>query len=87
MSAEIVPLRGTPEQPQISLQDIPAQLRQLAERIEAGEFDVVGTLFCVMPLTGDYPNVFGWGNVDGTNDPAIQLELARMWLLTNMVTR
>lgn len=67
--------------------DIPGMLRNLADKIEADEYGKVETLFAVMPVDGDYPKVFGWGAIDGKNDPTIQFELAKMWLLTNMVER
>jgi hypothetical protein len=83
MSAEIVQIReGAP-----LLSDIPAMLRRLADQIEAGEHGQVETAFLILPADGDYPKVFGWGDVDGGNDPVIQLELAKMWLLTNLVAR
>lgn len=73
MTAEVVTL-GRP-----SLQDIPGMLRQLADRIEAGEFGEVDGLIAVMPRDLDYPQTFGWGNIEGAFDPIIQLELAREW--------
>lgn len=83
MSAEIVPLReGAP-----LLTDIPGMLRRLAEQVEAGEYGDVETLFVVLPRNDDYPCVFGWGDVTMGNDPVIQLELAKMWLLQHLVAR
>lgn len=78
MSAEIVHLPG------VSLRDIPAQLRGLADRIEAGEYGEVDTLFALMPCGGDFPKMWGWGDVDGKNDPVIQLQLALHWHITHM---
>jgi hypothetical protein len=83
MSAELVQLRdGAP-----LLTDIPGMLRQMADQIEAGEHGEVGTAFLILPVDDDYPSVFGWGDIEGGNDPVIQLELAKMWLLTNLVAR
>ena len=82
MSAEIVHLRDGP-----SLNDIVAQVRAFADRIEAGEYGEVDTVFAVMPQAGDYPKFWAWGVVDGGNDPVIQLDLAKLWLLMNLVQR
>lgn len=79
---EIVQLRPGP-----SFNDIVAQVRAFADRIEAGEYGDVDTVFAVMPRAGDYPTLFGWGDIEGSNDPVIQLDLAKIWLLTNMVRR
>lgn len=69
------------------LTDIPAHLRKLADAIEAGEHGEVGALFAVMPVEGGYPTVWGWGDIERKNDPVIQFELAKMWLLTNLTIR
>lgn len=83
MALTVVPLRdGRP-----SLADVAGQLRQLANAIEAGEYGEVPTLLAVMPRDGDYPTLFGWGDVAGSNDPVVQLELAKIWLLTRMTKR
>lgn len=83
MALTVVPLRdGAP-----LLTDIPGMLRRIADAIEAGEHGDVAAAFLLLPVAGDYPQVFGWGDVEGGNDPVIQLELAKMWLLTNLVTR
>lgn len=82
MSAEIVSLRSGP-----TLADIPGHLRQLAEDIESGEYGDVQSLFVLMPIEGDYPTAFGWGDVTGQNDPIIQLELAKAWFVANIVSR
>lgn len=82
MSAEIIPIRSGP-----SLNDIAGQLRALADQIEAGEYGEVETVFALMPRDGDYPTFWGWGDITGANDPVIQLELVKLWLLTNMTQR
>jgi hypothetical protein len=64
-----------------SLQDIPAQLRALADRIEADQYGVVDGLFVVMPREHEYPVTFGFGHIEGAYDPIIQFELARQWLV------
>ena len=69
------------------MNDIPGMLRRTAERIEAGEFGKIDAALVLIPRHGDYPTVFGFGDVERENDPAIQCELAKMWLLSNMVQR
>lgn len=69
-----------------SLNDIPARLRLLADQIEAGEHEATGALV-LLPRKGDYPRVFGFGDVEGANDPIIQLALAHHWFLTKLVVR
>lgn len=71
---KVVPLRdGRP-----SLADIPAQLRQLADRIEAGDYGEIETFLAVIPRANDYPITFGFGSVDGDNGPITQFELAKI---------
>lgn len=83
MSDNIVLLRdGGP-----SLQDIPAMLRLMADQIEAGEHGSVTSMLVLIPEPDDYPRLFGWGDVEGGNQPVIQLELAKLWMLTNMTAR
>jgi len=83
VSAEIVKLRdGAPP-----LNDVPGMLRWLADAIEAGEHGDVQSLFALIPRPGDYPTVFGWGDVAGQNDPIIQCELAKAWFVANLVSR
>jgi len=77
--AEVVQLHDT------SLQDIPAMMRKVADQIEAGEHGEVEAAFLVIPESGRYPHVFAWGNIEGRNDPVIIFELAKAWLLTNLV--
>ena len=82
MTLTVVPLREVP-----SLNDIVAQIRAFADRVKAGEYGDVDAVFAVMPREGDYPKFWGWGDISGGNDPVIQLELAKHWLLTNLVQR
>ncbi len=82
MALTVVPLRETP-----SLKDIVAQVRAFADRIEAGEYGDVDAVFALMPVANGYPKFWGWGDITGINDPVIQLELAKMWLLANLVER
>lgn len=82
MTINVVPIRDTPSQA-----DIPGMLRQLAASIEAGGFGKVEAAFVLLPVEGDYPTFFGWGHVENENAPVVQLELAKMWLLTNHAKR
>ncbi len=69
------------EFPHKSVQDVPAMLRGLADRIESGEVRAT-SLFCVAPVDDGYPEIFLFGPTDGDKtDPLIHLELARMRLL------
>jgi hypothetical protein len=81
MSLTIVPLRETP-----SLQDIPALLRNLAAEIESGE-TMARTMFILIPRDGDYPQIRGWGDVDGDRRPIEQLALASHWLVSRQTDR
>ena len=83
MTAEIIPLRDSG----LSLQDIVGQLRALADRIEAGTYDEVRTCFVIIPVNDAYPRLMGYGDIDNKNDPIIQLELAKLWLLTHLTER
>lgn len=81
MTAEVI------QHPSPNLADIPAMLRRLADQIEAGDWGEVETAFLLMPRAGDFPRLFGWGNVTGTQDPIVQFEMAKHWLVTNLVSR
>jgi hypothetical protein len=82
MSLKVVPLRDKP-----ALTDIVAQVRNFADRIESGDLSDISAVFAVVPIAGNYPKILGWGDVAGINDPVVQLELAKLWLLTNLVER
>jgi hypothetical protein len=71
---KVVPLHEGP-----GLNEIPAQLRALADRIEAGEYGEVDSLLAVMPREQAYPITFGWRINHGAFDPLIQFDLARQW--------
>lgn len=82
MSLTVVPFREGPK-----LNDIVGQLRAFADRIESGEYGEVEAVFAILPRDGDYPTLFGWGDITGANDPVIQMEMLKIWLLTRMVAR
>jgi hypothetical protein len=82
MTAEIVAIHDGP-----SLMDIVGQLRAFADRIEAGEYGEVDSVIALVPRGSAYPRVLQWGDNTNLNDPIIQLELAKFWLLMHMVER
>lgn len=67
--------------------DIPTMLRDMAAQIEQGQRGEVSTLFLIIPRQGDYPDLFGWGDIHGFNEPLVQLELVKHWLCQNLVSR
>jgi len=67
--------------------DIPGQLRQMADAIEAGEHGDVTTALFLLPVAGDWPEVFGWGDVDGENHPIIQFQFALAKFSHNQMRR
>ena len=83
---KIVPIRGVLREDDTSsapaLNDIPAQLRQMADMIETGDYAGCDSLYLVMPQGGDFPIVFGWGDVKGRNEPLVQFELAKAWFIS-----
>lgn len=81
MPAEVIPL-GVP-----NLADIPAMLRNTADQIEAGAWGEIETAFLILPQSDGWPKLFGWGDITGINEPIVQLELTKYWLLNNLVTR
>lgn len=70
-----------------NLCDVPAMLRSLADQIEAGVYGQVPSMIALMPRDGEFPVLFGWGDVEGPNHPIIQCELAKNFLVENLVTR
>ena len=62
-----------------SIDDIPTQLRALADRVEDGSFGLVTSMLVVVPQDRAYPRTLGWGKVDDAFDPIVQFELAREW--------
>lgn len=68
---KVVALRTTP-----AVSDIPAQLRDLAARIEAGEIDA-DAMLCIIPQDNDLPALFLWGENYGPYADIAMLELAK----------
>lgn len=83
MSLAIVPLHdGRPP-----LTDIPGRLRLLADGIESGLNGDVRSIIVLVPRPVDYPTALQFGEVEGSNDPIIQLQLALHWFVANLVVR
>lgn len=76
----VVPLRESP-----SLSDIPGQMRQLADSIEAGELEPEAVL-CIV-ATGGWPIIYGWGENLGDYGNIGLLELAKTWFTNNRTER
>lgn len=70
-----------------SLNDVPGRLRVLADQIEAGEHGEIYSALVLLPQRNDYPIVFGFGSVDGQNDPIVTCELAKSLFVNNIVRR
>lgn len=66
--------------------DIPGQLRQLADRIESGEVEAE-TVMCVIPVEGDWPMIFGWGEDLGEFGRIGLLQVAIAWFATRIIAR
>ena len=64
---------------EISIGDIPNQLRALADRVEDGSYGLVTSMLVVVPRDHAYPRTLGWGKIDGAFEPIVQFELAREW--------
>jgi hypothetical protein len=83
MSISIVPLRDG----RAPLTDIPGRLRVLADNIEAGVNGDIHSCIVLLTRPGDFPAALQYGEVDGPNDPIIQLQLALHWFVTKIVVR
>jgi hypothetical protein len=79
--ADVVQLRDMPK-----VSDIPGQLRAMADRIEAGEQEAESVLF-IIPQTGDYPAIFGWGESMGDQANILTCELAKAWFIREYLPR
>lgn len=69
------------------LNDIPNQLRALAERIESGHYGEVHSLLAIMPRDDNWPITFGWGEVTQNNEPIIQFQLALQAHISSIMRR
>lgn len=81
MTLTVVPLRDSP-----TLNDIPAQMRQLADRIESGEVETESVM-CIVAVEGDWPNIYGWGDNQGDYGNIGLLEMAKAWFVHHNTTR
>lgn len=75
--------------PRSNLSDIPAMLRKLADDIEAGDHGEVPLCLVVLPVSGEWPAIFGFGQEGDTTDAALigHLELAKSFFVFNQADR
>lgn len=74
--------------PDPTVNDIPGQLRSLADAIERGEYPDSNSCVCVMSNSEEhFPFVLHWGDNNGPNHPVVQLALAQTFLLTRVTSR
>lgn len=66
--------------------DIPGQLRALADRIDAGEVEAESAI-CVIPMEGDWPTIYGWGEDMGDFGRIGLLQTAVTWFATRITSR
>lgn len=71
---------------QTLINDIPGMLRQTARQIEDGEISADSALF-IIPRPGDYPDIYGWGDVDDSMGIIGLLEIAKQFFVVNEVER
>lgn len=72
---KVVSMRSTPP-----VSDIPAQLRDLASKIEAGEIGADAAL-CIIPQDNALPALFLWGENYGPYADIAMLELAKVAII------
>lgn len=78
---KVIPLHQGPR-----ITDIPAMLRQMADQIEGGELEARSALF-IVPVDSGWPRVFGWGKHLGDHGNIAVCEMAKTWLINNLVAR
>jgi hypothetical protein len=69
-----------------ALNDIPGQLRQIADMIERGEVEASSALF-IIPRTGDWPDIYGWGGHLSDYGNIAVCEIAKTSFINNNVVR
>lgn len=82
MTLKVVPLRGHAP----VLNDVPAMMRRVADQIDAGEIIAPSALF-IVPVDGDWPMVFGWGEHLGDHGNIAICEMTKTWFINNNVAR
>lgn len=73
--------------PNTNLGDVPAMLRKLADDIETSITEPCSSAIVLLPREQDYPVIFGFGDVEGNNQPLVQLALAHSWFIYNLTSR
>jgi hypothetical protein len=76
--AEVVKLRSA------SVADIPAMLRRMADDLESGRQQAEAALF-IIPVEGEFPKIFGWGEHMGDYANIAVLEMAKACLIQTLV--
>jgi uncharacterized protein YcsI (UPF0317 family) len=61
-------------------------MRKLADEIESGETPADAVL-CIIPVDGEFPMVFGWGEHLGDLGNIGLLELTKAWFVANTTAR
>lgn len=82
MNAKVTPLRSSPP-----VSDIPGQMRQMADMIERGEIEAVSVLLIIPRDSGDWPEIYGWGDHLGDYGNIAVCELAKSWFVNNHTGR
>lgn len=78
---EPIPLRVSPR-----VNDVPGQLRQMADDIESGKIEAGAALF-IIPRPNDWPDIFGWGEHLGDLENIAVCEMAKTWFVNNNTAR
>ncbi len=68
------------------LTDIPSKLRELADRIEKGE-QQASFAMVIIPVEGDWPSVFSFGEDMGDYGRVGVLEVAKGFFVNHKVSR
>ena len=69
------------------LSDVPCRLRLLADQIEAGEYGEITASVVVLEGDADWPAVFGFGDMGDARSAIGLCELAKAFLVQNVVSR
>ena len=79
----------TPEEKlrRVKLDDIPGQLRQMADDIDAGRFDPASLLVVAPPEASKWPKIYGWGEALSDLELIAIFELAKGYFVANQTER
>lgn len=79
----VVPLRPG----RALLSDIPGMLRQTADQIENGQIKDVEYALFIIPRPGEWPAVYGWGEIKDDYTNIGILELTKIWFAQQRTER